>query len=83
MKGHPKQMTWWDLHSASGFMPSHSNTDRTTPDVSPGCSRDKDTIKDITVNQPLINYNRIRSLKGFGNRSELCNSIRKIAVCSW
>jgi len=66
-----------------GFMPSSGDADPTTPAVSPDCSRDKETIKDTTVNQPLINYNRIRSLKGYGNRSELSNSNRKIAVCSW
>lgn len=82
-KATPRRWHGGTSHGANGFMPSSGDADRTTPDVSPDCSRDKETIKDITVNQPLINYNRIRSLKGYGNRSELSNSIRKIAVCSW
>lgn len=82
-KATPRRCHGGTSRGASGFMPRHSDADRTTPDVSPDCIWDEETIKDIAVNQPLINYNRIRSPKGYGNRAELSNSIRKIAVCSW
>lgn len=82
-KATPRRRRGGTFHRASGFTPSHGDANHPTPDISPDCSRDKETIKDITVNQPLINYNRIRSPKGHGNRSELSNSVRKIAVCSW